>query len=228
VPVETIRIAPPADPGSLADAAEGLRAGRFDWVVLTSRQGVAAMADALRALPTTTRVAAIGDATAAALRETGVAPAVIAATPTGEGLVAALSGEVTAGERVLLPVSSLGREVVESGLSAHGAEVTRVDAYATEVVTAPSPETLALVERGAIGAVLLASPSAVRGFMAQFGTLLPVLSAAAFVAIGPVTAAAMERQGLPVHAVADPPGAVGMVEALGTYLWGERAEGSIL
>jgi uroporphyrinogen-III synthase/uroporphyrinogen III methyltransferase/synthase len=125
-------------------------------------------------------------------------------------------------------VSSLGREVVESGLSALGAEVTRVDAYATEVVTAPSPETLALVERGAIGAVLLASPSAVRGFMAQFGTLLPVLSAAAFVAIGPVTAAAMERQGLPVHAVADPPGAVGMVEALGTYLWGERADGSIL
>jgi hydroxymethylbilane synthase len=224
--VETIQIAPAEDPRPLAAAAEALVGGRFDWIVLTSRQGIAAMTGALREIPSGTRVAVVGEATGAALRETGVEPDVIAATPTGEGLVAALDGRIRRGERVLLPVSSRARDVVERGLAALGAEVTRVDAYATEIVTEPSPAVLARVERGEVGAVLLASPSAVRGFMDQFGTLLPVLSAAAFVAIGPVTAEAMREQGLPVHAVAISPGAGGMVEALGTYLWGERAEGS--
>ncbi len=224
--IETIRVAPPADPKPIARAAEALRGGEFDWVVITSRQGVIAMADALRAMPAGTRSAVVGDATAAALREIGVEPSVIAEIPTGEGLVEALSGTIAPGERVLLPVSDRARDVVESGLVALGAAVSRIDAYVTEIVTAPSPDVLPLVERGEIGAVLLASPSAVRGFMAQYGTLLPVLSAAAFVAIGPVTAAAMREHGLPVHATADPPGASSMVEALGAYLWGERVEGS--
>src|SRR5690606_26423521 len=48
VAVETIRIVPPIDPEPLAEAAEELGAGRFDWVALTSRQGVAALAGALR------------------------------------------------------------------------------------------------------------------------------------------------------------------------------------
>jgi hydroxymethylbilane synthase len=226
VPVEAIRIAPPEDPQPLADAVEALRGGRFDWVVLTSRQGVAAMADALRKMPGDTKTAVIGEATGAALREIDVDPAVVAATPTGEGLVAALAGMTSVGDRVLLPVSSRARDVVDQGLAALGADVTRVDAYATEIVSEPSPEVVPLVERGEIGAVLLASPSAVRGFLAQYGALLPALSAAAFVAIGPVTAAAMRTSGLPVHAMADPPGAAGMVEALDAYLWGERAEGS--
>jgi uroporphyrinogen-III synthase len=117
---------------------------------------------------------------------------------------------------------------VLDGLTAIGADMTRVDAYDTHIVSEPSSEVLALVESGAVGAVLLASPSAVEGFLAQFGTLLPVLSAASFVAIGPVTAAAMRERGLPVHAMANQPGATGMVDALVAYLWGDggRAEGS--
>ncbi len=226
VEVTTIRITQPDDPGALADAARRLRDGEFAWVVLTSRQGVLATADALRRMPPSTRAAVVGEATGAALRELGVEPAVTAATPTGEGLIDALTSRIVPGERVVLPVSARARDVVENGLAQLGAEVTRIDAYTTEIVAEPSPDVLPLVERGEIGAVLLASPSAVRGFLAQFGTLLPALSAAAFVAIGPVTADAMRQRGLPVHAVAGSPGADGMVEALGTYLWGERPEGS--
>ena len=224
--IETIRIAPPADPRPLERAAERLRAGEFDWVAITSRQGVSAMAGALIHMPSNTNVAAVGESTGAALRALGIEPAVVAETPTGEGLVASLSSCVGTGDRVLLPVSSRARDVVERGLTALGAEVTRVDAYATDIVTAPSLDVLPLVERGEIGAVMLSSPSAVRGFLAQYGTMLPAVSAAAFVAIGPVTAAAMREGGLPVHAVADSPSAAGMVEALGTYLWGERMGGS--
>jgi uroporphyrinogen-III synthase len=84
--------------------------------------------------------------------------------------------------------------------------------------------------QGEIAAVLLASPSAVEGFIAQAGHLLPALSGASFVAIGGVTADAMLAAGLPVHAMPQTPGADTMVEALAAYLWGntvdERGDGS--
>ena len=43
--------------------------------------------------------------------------------------------------------------------------------------------------------------------------------------IMPVTADAMRAHHLPVHAVADAPGATGMVDALADYLWGHDRSG---
>jgi uroporphyrinogen III methyltransferase / synthase len=78
--VPTIEIRPVATTGELDRAVEDLAAGQFDWVVLTSVNGVAALRAraeasgrgpaALRAA----RVAAVGPATEAALRAWGVAP----------------------------------------------------------------------------------------------------------------------------------------------------------
>ena len=123
--------------------------------------------------------------------------------------------------------SSRARKTLVEGLRAIGAEVTRVDAYSTEIITEPAPAAQALAERGEIGAVMLASPSAVEGFVAQLGSLLPAMSGATFVAIGSVTAEAMRRRGLPVHATPDMPGAQAMVEALARYLWGDAPAGAI-
>jgi hydroxymethylbilane synthase len=221
VVMPTIRVESPDDPAALERSLVDLERGGFEWVVLTSREGVRAVEAALARLPDGVRVAAIGDATAAAIRAAGVEPAVVAAESRGEGMVAALESHIGQGDRVLLPVSSRARRVVEEGLRALGADVIRVDAYRTEVIAEADPAIVALVEKGAIGAVLLASPSAVEGFVAQLGTLLPALSGATFVAIGPVTAAAMEDRGLPVHAVAATPGGRDLVEALASCLWGE-------
>src|SRR5665811_426997 len=77
---------------------------------------------------------------------------------------------------------------------------------------------------GEVGAVMLASPSAVEGFIRQVGHLLPALSGASFVAIGGVTADAMLAVGLPVHAMPETPGADTMVDALAAYLWGSTVE----
>jgi uroporphyrinogen III methyltransferase / synthase len=78
--VPTIEIRPVATTGELDRAVEDLAAGQFDWVVLTSVNGVAALRAraeasgrgpaALRAA----RVAAVGPATEAALRAWGVTP----------------------------------------------------------------------------------------------------------------------------------------------------------
>src|SRR5579871_5255074 len=77
-PLSTIAIAPLADPTALDEAVHSLAA--YDWIVLTSVNGVAALADRLAALSLdwstrgTARFAVIGPATAAALRAHGVAP----------------------------------------------------------------------------------------------------------------------------------------------------------
>ncbi|HEV2127984.1 MAG TPA: hydroxymethylbilane synthase [Thermomicrobiales bacterium] len=221
VPLRTIQILPPADLESLQDALAELQRGGFDHLVLTSRQGVGAVSSILKGLPAeTVKIGAIGEATAAALRDLGIEPDVVAEDSRGEGMLAALERHVRPGERVLLPLSSRARRVLAEGLARRGADVTRVDAYETRLVTEPDPNVVSLVEKGEIDAVLLASPSAVRGFVAQLGTLLPVLSGATFVAIGRMTADVMEEHGLPVHAVPSEPGAEAMVIALVAGLWG--------
>jgi hypothetical protein len=78
--VPTIEIRPVATTGELDRAVEDLAAGQFDWVVLTSVNGVAALrarAEASGRGPAAlgaARVAAVGPATEAALRAWGVAP----------------------------------------------------------------------------------------------------------------------------------------------------------
>jgi uroporphyrinogen III methyltransferase / synthase len=78
--VPTIEIRPVATTGELDRAVEDLAAGQFDWVVLTSVNGVAALrarAEASGRGPAAlgaARVAAVGPATEAALRAWGVTP----------------------------------------------------------------------------------------------------------------------------------------------------------
>jgi uroporphyrinogen III methyltransferase / synthase len=78
--VPTIEIRPVASTAALDQAVEDLAAGRFDWVVLTSVNGVAALRARCEALGqdpaalAKAQVAAVGPATEAALRDWGVNP----------------------------------------------------------------------------------------------------------------------------------------------------------
>jgi uroporphyrinogen III methyltransferase / synthase len=78
--VPTIEIRPVASTAALDQAVEDLAAGRFDWVVLTSVNGVAALRARFEALGQNpaalakAQVAAVGPATEAALRDWGVNP----------------------------------------------------------------------------------------------------------------------------------------------------------
>jgi uroporphyrinogen III methyltransferase / synthase len=78
--VPTIEIRPVASTADLDQAVEDLAAGRFDWVVLTSVNGVAALRARFEALGqdpaglAKAQVAAVGPATEAALRDWGVNP----------------------------------------------------------------------------------------------------------------------------------------------------------
>lgn len=223
--MRTIRIDAPLDPRPLNDVSDRLSHGQFDRVVLTSQSAVAALEDVFRDDTVGLLwIAVIGEATARAIRATGREPQLIAGDARGEGVVEALSDVVAKGDRILLPVSDRARPVVAEGLAGLGADVTVVTAYETHVIGEIDADLEQMMAQGEIGAVLLASPSAVEGFVAQAGHLLPALSGAGFVAIGAVTAEAMKAANLPVHAMPAQPGADAMVEALAEYLWGDEAE----
>ncbi len=227
----TIRIDAPLDPRPLHEVVDFLWHGRFDRVVLTSQNAVEALVDAWKA-PNAGPIwiAAVGESTAQALRESGHEPHLVAEDSRAEGLLDAMASVVVPGDRILLPLSDRARSVLAEGLAELGAEVSVVTAYETHIIATIGSDLERTMGQGEIAAVLLASPSAVEGFIAQAGHLLPALSGASFVAIGGVTADAMLAAGLPVHAMPQTPGADTMVEALAAYLWGntvdERGDGS--
>lgn len=202
---------------TVADAV----AGRFAWVVFTSRAGVEAFFDRLRAQghrprALKARVAVVGDGTAAALRDAGVKPALVPSDFTTEALGQAMP--VGSGS-VLLARADIAPEGLESILEAKGWTPVRVDAYRTRVAgSLPRAAQRALL-RGEVDAVTLTSASTVRGFVKVAGPFLrhPVVQRGRLpriVCIGPVTAQEARDAGLRVHAVARPHTIEGLVAAL--------------
>ena len=140
--VPTIEIRPVASTAALDQAIERLAAGRFDWVVLTSVNGVAAVRARSGALghgPAAlgqTRVAAVGPATEAALRGWGVTPGLVPEVATTEALGQAFpSGP----GRVLLARADLANPELAVTLRGKGWETAEVVAYHTVPVGTLDP-----------------------------------------------------------------------------------------
>lgn len=217
----TLSFEGPTDPGAL-DEALG-RLDDFDWVVLTSPRAAAAVGRGVTQ-PRATRVAVVGEATARTVRELGWPVHLVGEGPGAEALVHSMDADGSlAGARVLFLAGSMARPALEEGLAAAGATVERVEAYRTEV-TSPDVAAVRADLAGGVAAVLFASPSAVRGVAdALGGRLAPTLDNAVAVAIGPTTAAELERVGVPRVTVAVEASLEGLVEACVQALE-ERAE----
>jgi uroporphyrinogen-III synthase len=213
-----IRIEPAADQAPLHDALR--RLGSYDWVVFTSVNGVEILVRELHAtglavdLLEARRLAAIGPATARALADLGLRPALVPEEFIAESLIAGL-GDVT-GRRVLLPRASGARPVLPEALRRRGAEVDELAVYRA-VVADGSAAGLAELRRG-VDAVTFTSPSTVRGFVALAGRAgldpgrLPGEPAVA--CIGPVTAGAAEKARLAPRVIAETYTGEGLIQAL--------------
>ncbi|MBX6365385.1 MAG: uroporphyrinogen-III synthase [Gemmatimonadetes bacterium] len=199
-----IRIVPPPDPGPLLRAAERVR--EYDWIVLTSVNGVERFWEALDAVGLDTRalggarVAAIGPATAAALRARGVRANLVPSEYVAESLIDAMAaGGSVAGARILLPRAAGAREILPERLRELGGEVDEVEAYRAVRDAAGAEEIRRRLDAGELDALTFTSPSTVRGFVEAVG---PAAGAAVVACIGPVTAASARELGLPVAVVA--------------------------
>lgn len=207
VVVPTIGIEEPADGGrALAEAAS--RLSQVAWVAFTSTNAVDALfahvRDA-RALGAAS-VAAVGTATADALRGRGIVPDLVASPSTAAGLAAAFpQGD---GSTVLLPQADRAAPTLADGLAAKGWSVVAVDAYRTVSVPVDSAD---LARAAAAGAICFGSGSSVEAWLAAAGA---AATPAVVVTIGPSTSAACRAAGLEPTAEAAEPTVDALVAAV--------------
>jgi uroporphyrinogen III methyltransferase / synthase len=167
-----IVIGPPASWEPLDAALRALPT--FTWLIFTSVNGVAMVDRRLGALGLTwptiagRRIAAIGPATADALRDHGVRVDVVPAEYRAEGLVERLRGLLSRGDRVLLPRAAQTRDVLVTGLRALGVDVVEVPAYATRRAEDNSARLGEVLTGGGVDAVTFTSSSTARNFAETF------------------------------------------------------------
>lgn len=208
-----INFASAEDPSALADALQELQDGLFDWLVVTSATTVDVLMSQGTRVPEATRIAAVGETTAAALALAGYRVDFI---PQGDNSARGLVQEWPASEirgRVLIPQSDIAEPTLVAGLSMLGFAVEFVAAYRT-VGVPMAPAVAADLASGRIRGVLVTSGSVARQLAAQ----VPSLPAGTVIAcIGPRTAFDARAAGLPVHVIAEERSAESLITALVDY-----------
>ena len=197
-----IRFAPADESGPLDVALRNL--DDFDWLFLTSQNALRFVLERARVLgisltqqATAIRVAAVAPVTAAAAEKAGLAVSYVSMKHQGIGLAEELGPQLQ-GRRVLLPRSDKADRELPEALRKVGAEVVDLIAYHTLETQTEENKLPDIVRQGDMDAIVFYSPSAVHHFldilrseqteMAKRETL--------FVAIGPVTAAALRESGV--------------------------------
>jgi len=190
------------------------------WLVLTSANGADALAARLAAnghpLPEGLRVAAVGPATADALR----AAAIRVDHVPGEYLTVAIAdglGDVRE-QRVVLARAEAATPNLRDALVERGAIVEEVVAYRTVDGSAPSRDPLRAALHDDLAGIAFTSGSTVRGLMRLASPVdrgrarcIPAFC------IGPVTADTARHSGFDVASVAADHTALGLADAIADY-----------
>lgn len=223
----TIEIKELDDYGQVHEAIA--RLGEYRMIIFTSVNGVRHFRKQLAACGHDARalagclVAAIGPATAAALRDLmGIEPDFIpqkyVAESVAEGL-AALCGEALPGMRVLLPRALEARDVLPKTLREAGALIDVLPVYETVPSNSRREEVLEKLDAGEVHCITFGSSSTVANFL----SLIPAKQLKQYpglklACIGPVTAATLEQAGLTCHIQPEEYTIPGLAEALLTQL----------
>ena len=196
------------DPAALQDL------DRYDWLVLTSANGVdrlrELLRDAGREFPAHIKVAAIGPETAARAREAGMTPALVPQRFIAEELAETLAATMTAGARILLARAAGARDVLPQDLRARGARVDVLETYRAVPPAGVGPRLAASLP--GVDMITFTSSSTVRHFVdAMPGVLADHVSIAC---IGPITAQTARDLGLRVDIIAQEYTTRGLVDAI--------------
>jgi uroporphyrinogen III methyltransferase/synthase len=229
VPVElpAIAIEPIADAATLRPTFQELASGSYALTVFTSPNGVRLFFDLLRqsgrdARAVTSRVAAIGPGTAAALEARGIVADVVAETYTAEGLIERLARAEFSldGARILIPRSAAGRDALVEGLRELGAATVDDVALYRPARPGAAGEGLRALREGEIDIATFASSSSVRNLVEMLDGDISPLRGVTIACIGPVTAQAVREAGLEPAVVASEHTIAGLVQALEATLAG--------
>jgi uroporphyrinogen-III synthase len=218
LPYPTIEIASPVDDYVALDGA--IRSiARYDWVAFTSQNAVAAFADRAESMnvtiPRAVRLAAVGEATARAVRSRLGAVDFIPSAARAESL--AMEIPDIAERRVLFPRGDLASDTLGRVLRSRGALVEEVIAYRT-VPGAGTGDLADQVRRGEIDAILFMSASSIRHLLDALDDMGPAthlsMRSPAIICIGAETARVAREAGIEVSAVATERTTEGVVDAL--------------
>lgn len=213
----TIEIQPVADTTILDRALSKLHC--YDWLVLTSVNGVKATLERLAALGTNTfpeklRVAAVGPKTASKLADKGIPVDFIPEEYTGEAILPGL-GDLR-GRWVLLPTADIATDTLSKAIEANRGVAHLVTAYQT-LPAKPDSAGLAALKSG-IDMLTFTSGSSARNFVSlvREAGLDPfnVPGQPKVACIGPKTAAVARDLGFTVHIVAEPCTVEGLIKAI--------------
>lgn len=222
--VPTIAVEPPRTPAQMERAIKGLVDGRYAWVVFTSVNAVRAVWEKFAEHGLDARhfggvkIACIGEATAAAVRDFGIQPELVpGGEQSSEGLLAEFSPHdeiLDPVGRVLLPRADIATETLAAGLTERGWEVDDVTAYRTVRAAPPPADIRDAIKSGGFDAVLFTSSSTVRNLVGIAGkphtrTVVAV--------IGPKTAETAVEFGLRVDVQPTQASVPDLVEALAQY-----------
>lgn len=191
-----------------------------DWLIVTSVNGARAVTHRLEAtgavLPPTTRVAAVGPATAEVLTSAGMR--VDHVPPTY--LTAAIAGGLgpLEGRRVVLARADAATPDLRAALDERGARVEEVVAYRTIEAPAEHRDALRAALHDDLSGIAFASASAVRGLMRLAAPIdRGRARARAALCIGPVTAEEARHSGFDVPVIAGQHTAAALADAIANH-----------
>jgi len=202
----------------------------YEWLILTSVNGVDALWERLRKLHLGgkpmrhLKIAAIGPATRQAIEQHGVKVNVVPKEYVAESVVASLRRKVK-GKRVLLARAKVARDVIPRELRKLGARVDVVEAYETGIpATSRQRLRAALSSRhGRPDWITFTSSSTVRNFVELLGGkrgrgrrrhLGNEDNRVRLASIGPVTSSTLRELGLPVDTEAAEYTIPGLIKAI--------------
>jgi uroporphyrinogen III methyltransferase/synthase len=167
---------------------------RFDWVILTSTNGVEYFFERLKVHGKDARslagikLAVVGEKTALCLQQRHLQPDLIPPDFLADSLVTHFP-EPIAGTTILFPrVETGGRDVLVKELTARGAVVTEVAAYQSDCPDLPAPEVVTALREHRVNVVTFASSKTVRCFCQLLGgQVTPLLAGVVIASIGPQT-----------------------------------------
>jgi uroporphyrinogen-III synthase len=221
IEIPAIEILPPESFEPLDAALRGLQ--QYRWLIVTSANGVRALRDRMAVLDiaasdfTHLKIAAIGSATAHALKQLGITIHVTPDEYVAESLLTAL-GDQLRGARVLLACAAVARDIIPKTLAARGVQIDVVNAYRTVI---PADSTRQIAELFAHAeripdAATFTSSSTVTNFFQLLETAGIDRQPAAMkaISIGPITSQTLRDRQWEPAAEADPHDLQGLVAAM--------------
>jgi uroporphyrinogen III methyltransferase/synthase len=229
--VPTIAVEPPRTAAPMERAITGLVSGRYQWVAFTSVNAVKAVQEKVEERSLDARafagvkVAAIGEATADALRAFGIrADLLPSGQQSSEGLLEVFpeyDDVFDLLDRVLLPRADIATETLVAGMKERGWQVDDVTAYRTVRAAPPPAPIREALKGGRVDAVVFTSSSTVRNLVGIAGKPHETTVIAA---IGPQTASTAQELGLRVDVQAAEASIPSLVAALAEFAADHREE----